>query len=70
MKTQHTAREARYNCISIQVGRACKYSSQVIPHVGEVQVLLCDREVGLKGSNLLSKDEQLLYEEQLPIHRG
>ena len=29
MKTQHTAREARYNCISIQVGRACKYSSQV-----------------------------------------
>ena len=40
----------------------------MIPHVCKVQVLFHHREVGLKGSNLLSQDEELLDEEQLPIH--
>ena len=45
-----------------------KDAPEVVPHVREVQILLSDREVGLKGSDLLAQDEQLLNEEQLPIH--
>ena len=40
----------------------------MVPHVGEIEILLSDREVGLKGSNLLAQDEQLLDEKQLPVH--
>ena len=45
-----------------------KDAPEVVPHVREVQILLSDGEVGLKGSNLLAQDEQLLDEEELPIH--
>ena len=45
-----------------------KDAPEVIPHVREVQILLSDREVGLKGRNLLAQDEQLLDEEELPVH--
>ena len=45
-----------------------KDAPEVVPHVREVQILLGDGEVGLKGSDLLAQDEQLLDEEQLPVH--
>ena len=38
-------------------------------HVAEVQVLLRDGEVRLKGRYLLAQDEQLLDEEQLAVQR-
>ncbi len=40
----------------------------MIPHVCEVQILFHHREVCLKWSDLLSQDEELLDEEQLPVH--
>lgn len=54
-------------------GRACqqhtsKDPAEVIPHVCEVQILFHHREVRLEGRDLLSQDEELLDEEQLPIH--
>ena len=40
----------------------------MVPHVREVKILLSDGEISLKGSNLLAQDEQLLDEEELPVH--
>ena len=45
-----------------------KDAPQVVTHVCEVKILLSDGEISLKGSNLLAQDEQLLDEEELPIH--
>ena len=45
-----------------------KNAPKVVTHVCEVEILLSDGEVGLKGSNLLAQDEQLLDEEELPVH--
>ena len=50
-----------------QGGMASKDAPHVVAHVGEVQVLLGDSKLGLKGGNLLAQDQQLLDQEELAV---
>lgn len=49
---------------------ACHDAPQVISHMTEIQIVLCDSKVSLKRRYLLSQDEQLLDDKKLPIQRA
>ena len=53
-----------------QVAHTSHDASEVIPHVAEVQVILCHGKVRLKGSYLLSQYQKLLDGEELCIHHA
>ncbi len=53
-----------------QVAHTSHDASEVIPHVAEIQVILCHSKVRLKGSYLLSQYQQLLDGEELCIHHA
>jgi len=53
-----------------QVAHTSHDASEVIPHVAEIQVILCHSKVRLKGSYLLSQNQKLLDREELCIHHA
>lgn len=53
-----------------QVAHTSHDASEVIPHVAEIQVILCHSKVCLKGSYLLSQYQKLLDGEELCIHHA
>lgn len=67
---QHSSDAHRQTGAEAAAGLTCHDAPQVIPHMTEIQIILCHSKVCPKGRYLFPQDEQLLHAEELCIHHA